>query len=188
MRLKLESNLDAGGMIKTMPPVHLVLDEEDLARHKRADQTWAIVEKTRSYTAEAIQNQQKAIASDNGVPTTSLEAQIGKPLLSTDVINRLNKLSPSLHFEVSHADERFYGVYHVQRGVKRHICAMLKGWMSEWGVREIDERGECTGVIPGWRTVAARLIRARIVTIQQIEQSFGIPSRDSESWWKLTVV
>lgn len=123
---------------------------------------------------------------------TNPEQQMGIPLHSDVVMRRLIKLNPNLWFEVSHANDKQYGVYLLDSGTpggRRFICGMPRGLCREFVTGRTDEAtGELMGatVVPGWRNVLARLIRGGYVEEPKVAALFGPPSRDSFRWQALT--
>ena len=138
-------------------------------------------------------------APDGERPVTSLEAQLGKPLTSQQVIALLSRLNPSLHFEVSLADSTKMGIYRLSPEGKQFVCGMERGFMPEFSVRHAEEiempdpdlKGgkvkvrRITRETRGWRTVLARLIHSGIVRQVDAEQCFPM-GRDSRNWKALT--
>ena len=138
-------------------------------------------------------------APDNGRSTTSLEQQLGRPLTSRQVIDRLKRMNPRLHFEPSLSDSTKMGIYLPVEGSKRFICGMERGYMPEFSVRHAEEveipspdldgtKKKVNRIVRetrGWRTVLARLIRAGLVRIPDCERNFNF-SHDSANWKGLT--
>lgn len=134
----------------------------------------------------------ETIAPDAGFDTTSAEAQLGRPLLSSEVQKRLKKLNPSLSFERSIADPSKIGIY-VADGIsnlgtlyagRKFVLGMEAGMTPEFSVRQTDGT-KITKEIRGWRTVLVRLIRERLIGRGAAEVMFNIAGgRQSENWWK----
>lgn len=92
--------------------------------------------------------------------------------------------------------------------VKKHICGMEAGMMPEFSVlhkktekvanpeligntkptREVDWKTVETFAdeTRGWRTVLARLLKARLINQGDIDKHFPLPSRSSEKWYHQT--
>lgn len=133
-------------------------------------------------------------APDGDRTVTSLEAQLGKPMTSQQVIERLKRINSRLHFEISLADPTKMGIYLVGPS-KQFICGMERGFMPEFSVRHSEEIEmpspdldgtkkkvkRITRETRGWRTVLLRLMKARIITISDVYAHFAL-SRDSKNW------
>jgi hypothetical protein len=134
----------------------------------------------------------ETIAPDAGFDTTLAEAQLGRPLLSSEVQKRLKKLNTGLCFERALADSSKIGIY-VYDGVsnpgtvwagRRFVLGMEAGMNPEFSVRQTDGT-KITKEIRGWRTVVVRLIRERLIGREAAEVMFNIAGgRESENWWK----
>lgn len=170
----------------------LAKDSEFLKREAKRQ----IAEAQQDRQAQIISGQKakdaETIAPDAGFDTTSAEAQLGRPLLSSEVQKRLRKLNPSLSFERAVADPSKIGIY-VLDGVsnpgtiwagRRFVLGMEAGMNPEFSVRRTDGT-KITKEIRGWRTVLVRLIRERLIGRGAAEVMFNIAGgRESENWWK----
>lgn len=138
---------------------------------------------------------------DGDTDTNLLAAQLGRPLTSQQLEQRLRKCNPDLMIERSIADATKSGVYCVRDGEKRFICGMEAGYMPEFSVRHVTteeipdpdieghwiKRKKFTGETRGWRTVLARLLRAGHLQPGEIERWFEISKgRSSQRWQILT--
>lgn len=138
---------------------------------------------------------------DGDYLTTDSQAQLGRPLARRVIIERLSKLNPNLVFEQSRANPAIGAVYfrdgisnmddldHNCRG-RRHIVGMeWTGMSPEFTTRKIEEdqhgRPQMKGQIRGWRTVLARLIHERLVSVPDVERVFSIArGRESQRWFE----
>ena len=159
-------------------------------------------EKHRRAAASAIQKQHDAVAGmDGDYLTTDATAQLGRPLTRRVLTERLSKLNQNLVFEQSRANPDIGAVYfrdgtsnlddldHNCRG-RRHIVGMeWTGLSPEFTTRriELDQWGkpQMKGQIRGWRTILARLIKERLVSVPAAERVFSIArGRDSQRWFE----
>lgn len=150
----------------------------------------------------AIAKQHAVVAGmDGDYLTTDATAQLGRPLTRRVLIERLCKLNPNLVFEQSRANPAIGAVYfhdgvsnmedldHACRG-RRHIVGMeWTGLSPEFTTRKIeyDQFGkpQMKGQVRGWRTVLARLIKERLISIPDCERVFSIArGRESQRWFE----
>lgn len=140
---------------------------------------------------------------DGDISTANSLAQLGRPMSSADVITRLKRMNNNLHFERAIADPKLMGIYLIrsEEPKKRFVCGMEAGYMPEFSVQHTKQKRvpdpdnpgrwlsvpEISGETRGWRTVLARLLRNRLITMPQIDRYFN-PSygRSSERWQRLT--
>ena len=131
-----------------------------------------------------------AVAPDNGRDRTDVDSGIGMPIHSSIFIHRLTQLNPNLWFERSNADHDKIGIY-LQVPVsldyiegKKFLFGFHDGIMPEFVLlRKPDEDGENVGILrQGWRTILARLIRLRLISLEKVEVMFGQPSCQSGYW------
>ena len=153
-----------------------VFDSELRKRHDRVKQRDKAVARTRNAFQQSEDKKKQATAdlSDGGLP-----------LHSDTIIRRLMKLNKNLWFEVAHADKNRYGIYLLDPGVEEHrqfICGMPRGMCREYSAMRQTEAGEITDVVPGWRTVLARLVRKRLISEPAAVLLFGTPSVTSKRW------
>ena len=139
-----------------------------------------------SLTNERLAKQAAALAPDAGRDTTDPEQQKGIPLEGWRIAARLRRLNPNLHFELANASPRRLGIYILDpladQG-KRFLCGMQTEINPEFEIKLKDATGECTGTQRGWRSVIAKLIRAKVISEAGAFKLFGPPSRDSENWF-----
>jgi hypothetical protein len=130
-----------------------------------------------------------------------MAAQLGRPLTRQVLIERLSKMNPNLVFEQSKNYPHIGAVYVLDptanlddpdercRG-RRHIVGMeWTGISPEFTTRkvELDEWGnpQMKGQIRGWRTILARLIHERLITVPDAERVFSISrGRASQRWYE----
>jgi hypothetical protein len=149
--------------------------------------------------ADHVKQLESTIQDDGGVVVTNSLAQAGRAMTSLEVINKLLAMNHNLHFEPSILAPDIMGIYLVQPDTKRFICGMERGWMPEFSIRHTKDEMVPNGEggmkkvatfakeTRGWRTVLARLLRERLITMPQIDKHFN-PSggRDSQNWQTLT--
>lgn len=173
----------------------------------------AVVERTREITRQALiqelESHAVTVADDGGIPTTSMETQLGHPLSSAQIKARLLVCNPNLLFQVSNGDPTKIGIYipsqerdPATRGWQygqHFLCGMERGYSPEFSVRHVERKripdpnniGNWKEVetfkqeTRGWRTVLARLIRARVISPTAAEKHFDL-SRPSANWKALT--
>lgn len=148
-----------------------------------------------------LERDRDTLVPDGRVDVTNFAAQLGTPLTSQQVVERLRRCNPKLHFEVSHSDPTKMGVYILtSHEEKKFICGMEFGYMPEFSVRHTTirrspdpdnpgnwlEREVFERETRGWRTVLARLIRGRFITPTQAYSHFPL-GRSSKNWHVLTV-
>jgi hypothetical protein len=141
-----------------------------------------------SLITEAKANDHAANVPDDGSrPMTDWDAQAGIILKGHQIQRRLHKLNPALICQRSNADATKTGVYHRREdGELQFIVGMESEMNPEFTVTINDEKGEFQKMIPGWRRVLMRLIRAKFITEPRANALFGPPNRDSERWMTLT--
>ena len=170
--------------------------------------------------ADEILSNSVTVRDDAGYDTSSLLAQMGRPLASQEVQRRLHLCNPNLIFIRAPLHPELTGIY-IERDEKLatggmakrriHICGMESAIMPEFSVRHVTmKRVPNPEVVAGggkevardavkwleiptfyaetrgWRTVLLRLLHAKIINMFHVEHYFGLPSRDSENWKKLT--
>ena len=179
-----------------------VIDSEKM--HAQIDRFFRDSQKEKHHKAaeDAIAKQNAAVAGmDGNFLTTDLSAQLGRPLSRALLIHRLSRLNPNLVFEQSRANPDIGAVYfrdgvsnlddldHNCRG-RRHIVGMeWIGVSPEFTTRkiELDKFGkpQMKGQIRGWRTVLARLIKERLISVPDAERVFSISKgRESQRWYE----
>lgn len=159
-------------------------------------------EKQRKAADQAIAKQKDAVEGlDGGISTTDSLAQIGRPLSRQELISRLSKMNPNLVFEQAKNYPEMGAIYH-RDGVsnmedldhncrgRRHIVGME--WTSispEFTTRKLTKdkwgKSQMSGQIRGWRTILARLIKERLISVVQAENGFKIAQgRNSQKWYE----
>ena len=159
-------------------------------------------EKHRQAAAEALAKHHEAVAgTDAGFLTTDMAAQLGRPLTRKVLIERLLKMNPNLIFERSINCPDIGAVYAADpnanlldrrkrnRG-RRHIVGMeWTGLSPEFTIRNVEKDNfgnlRMVGQIRGWRTILARLIHERLITVPDAERVFSISrGRASQRWYE----
>ena len=184
----------------------LTLDTQQISRQRRADNALIAQERMRSLLRSDIRNKEVTTANDGELCTTSLDQQLGTPLSSAQVIERLKKMNASLVFEVAIASPDKMGVYVIENAPdpvtnisprKRYVTGMMRAFMPERTVRHVKQErvlgddGQWKTVevykteTRGWRRVLSDLLRQRLITTGQIERYFP-PNLDSQAWKNLT--
>ena len=121
----------------------LVLDSEDRLRWQREDTKESRTERRQHLLAQELHNHAVTVAPDAGRDVSNLLAQIGKPLASQQVQEKLKKCNSRLYF-IRKGD--LVGVYLIDPGGRvwvspegvvmtlKHICGMEAGIMPEFSV------------------------------------------------------
>ena len=71
--------------------------------------------------------------------------------------------------------------------LRRYITGFYMESLPEWSSVLIDDQGLPTREIRGWRTVLACLIRAKALTLKQVELTFGKACGQRAAIWDRTV-
>lgn len=167
-------------------------------RRRRLDTVCRTRDTDRRNLRQKIERERITTAPDGGRPVTSIEAQLGRPMTSQQVSQKLSRLNSNLHFERSLSDPTKMGIYLLGE-TKRFICGMEFGFMPEFSVRHSEQievpspsldgtKEKVDRIVRetrGWRTVLARLVRAGIIRLAEAEKAFAF-SRDSKNWKELT--
>lgn len=113
----------------------------------------------------------------------SKEAKKGIDLPGWLFMARLRRLNSNLFFERSIALPENMGIYylHPLHG-KSFICAFPAEHISEFETKVVDKDGNPRMPTRGWRTVLAKLIRAKFMDESRVLALFGPPSRTSKNW------
>src|ERR1035437_1159505 len=179
-----------------------VIDSEKMAN--QLDQFFREADREKHHNAaeSALAKQRAAVAGRDGdFLTTDSTAQLGRPLTRQQLVSRLAKLNPNLIFEQSRNFPHIGAVYVIDptanltdldercRG-RRHIVGMeWTGLSPEFTTRKVeyDQWGkpQMKGQVRGWRTVLARLIKERLISIPDAERVFSIArGRESQRWFE----
>lgn len=159
-------------------------------------------DKHRKAADSALAKQRDAVEGRDGdFLTTDSSVQLGRPLMRQVIIERLSKLNPNLIFEQSRNFPTMGAIY-FRNGIsnledldvncrgRRHIVGMeWTGPSPEFTTRKIENdqfgRPQMKGQIRGWRTILARLIKERLITIPDAERVFSIArGRESQRWFE----
>jgi len=145
--------------------------------------------KQKAMLSDAEAKKQMLTAPDGDIPTTVLEAQLGRPMPSGEIVKRLQKLNPNLLFERSIADPTTMGIYVADSkvtGGRRFLMGFESGFSPEYTVNGKDASGRYRET-RGWRQIIARLVRLGHLNLAAAEQSFNIArGRQSHNWQTLT--
>lgn len=187
---------------------HLVIDSAGIER--RAKRT--VWDRSKDMADAAVKrdwdNNFVTHAPDGDRPTTTLEAQLGRPLSRLQFEQRLKKCNPNLFVEVSNNFPDKAGVYvmdglpdelGVIRKQKRFVTGIMNGFMPEFSVRHVEyeevpnpscpgettKREKFVGETRGWRTALATLIRSRLVSGSAIEKNFETAKGQQSRNWNL---
>lgn len=186
----------------------LVLDTQAQEKQGRV----AVRERSRDLALRSLEKEiftnSISVAPDNGRDVSNLLVQMGRPLTSQQVQDRLKKCNANLIFERSIQDQGKIGIY-LLNPEKTFVCGMESGIMPEFSVlhktekkvpnkellgstkptRDVDWQKVETFAdeTRGWRTVLIRLLHARIINRSDVERYFGwTPSQQSEKWFNAT--
>ena len=189
---------------------HLVIDSGGIAKRKKRE-VW---ERTKQLADSAVkrdwENNFVTHAPDGARPTTTLEAQLGRPLTRIQFEQRLKLCNPNLFTEVSTAFPDKAGVYTVTslpdelgilRKQKKFVTGIMSGFMPEFSVRHVDyeevpnpanpdekiKREKFVGETRGWRTALATLIRSKHLDKESVTKHFETnKGQESKNWSILT--
>lgn len=193
-----------------MPKSHLVIDTA--GKQKRAKrEVW---DRTKQMADAAVKrdwdNNFVTHAPDGERPTTTLEAQMGRPLNRLQFEQRLKLCNPNLFTETSTAFPDKAGVYAVvnlpdELGVlrkqKKFVTGIMNGFMPEFSVRHVEyedvpnpanpaemtKREKFVGETRGWRTALATLIRSGFTDKESATKHFELnKGQESRNWHLLT--
>lgn len=186
----------------------LVIDSQGVQKRKKRE-VW---DRTKQMADAAVkrdwENNFVTHAPDGARPTTTLEAQLGRPLSLPQFEQRLKKCNANLFTEVSNAFPDKAGVYVVTglpdelgviRKQKKFVTGIMNGFMPEFSVRHTEDeevpnpaspgetmkRKKFVGETRGWRTALAALIRSRHITIGSANEHFDLRN-ESRNWHLLT--
>jgi hypothetical protein len=121
----------------------LILDTDGQARWAREGQTETTKSQRVAALAKEIQSNTISVRDDAGRDTSSVLAQMGRPLASDEVQRRLRLCNPQLIFERSNNFPELTGVYiekdeRTEAGAwakrKIHLFGMESGYMPEFSV------------------------------------------------------
>lgn len=193
-----------------MPKSHLVIDTA--GKQKRAKrEVW---DRTKQMADAAVKrdwdNNFVTHAPDGERPTTTLEAQMGRPLNRLQFEQRLKLCNSNLFTETSTAFPDKAGVYAVvnlpdELGVlrkqKKFVTGIMNGFMPEFSVRHVEyedvpnpanpaettKREKFVGETRGWRTALATLIRSGFTDKESATKHFELnKGQESRNWHLLT--
>lgn len=113
------------------------------------------------------------------------EKRLGQPMSSSDLITRVERLTHRrIWAEDSYRDPSIAGFYTTENGSKKFLVAFDKGFMPEFSVIRVDEKDLPVKEVRGWRTVLARLIQSRTVTLSELEKGFQFRDHTSDERWR----
>lgn len=193
-----------------MPKSHLVIDSA--GKQKRAKrEVW---DRTKHLADAAVKRDWESNfvthAPDGNRPTTTLEAQMGRPLNRLQFEQRLKLCNANLFTETSKAFPDKAGVYAVvnlpdELGVlkpqKKFVTGIMNGFMPEFSVRHVEyedvpnpanpgemtKREKFVGETRGWRTALATLIRSGFTDKESATKHFELnKGQESRNWHLLT--
>ena len=193
-----------------MPKSHLVIDSNGIQRRKKRE-VW---DRTKQMADSAVKrdwdNNSVTVAPDGDRPTTTLEAQMGRPLNRVQFEQRLKKCNANFFTETSNAFPDKAGIYMamslpdelgVLRKQKKFITGIMNGFMPEFSVRHVEyeevpnpaspgemtKREKFTGETRGWRTALATLVRSGYTDKESVTKHFDLnKGQESRNWHLLT--
>jgi hypothetical protein len=189
---------------------HLVIDSGGIAKRKKRE-VW---DRTKQMADAAVkrdwENNFVTHAPDGARPTTTLEAQMGRPLNRLQFEQRLKLCNPNLFTETSTAFPDKAGIYAVidlpdELGVlrkqKKFVTGIMNGFMPEFSVRHVEheevpnpanpaemtKREKFVGETRGWRTALATLVRSGYTDKESATKHFDLNrGQESRNWHLLT--
>jgi hypothetical protein len=175
--------------------------DSELRQHNRKIgqqlQNRAMLAETAQYEARHA-----SLVASKDTSVANEDRQKGRVFTATGFMRKLRKLNRDLVL-VPHPHQEGIGNLYLEVGDQRvHLFPCQSDWMPEWSVmgrgevRRPDDIARPEGFwskIPvpwrevrrGWRTVLARLVQKRLVSLEAAEREFGAPT-DRESWALLT--
>lgn len=137
-----------------------------------------------SLIAEAETKKKQAGAPDGNRSRTIKEAS-GWWLNTGEFIQRLSRLTKSLHFLPTQGFKDRISIYQITNNPEfplKYIGAIHSDKIPEFSIFDKDKHSV---KMMGWRTVLLRLITAKIITQSSVETTFGPPRASSKNWQKL---
>jgi hypothetical protein len=186
----------------------LVIDSAGIQKRKKRE-VW---DRTKQLADAAVKrdwdNNFVTHAPDGNRPTTTLEAQMGRPLNRLQFEQRLKLCNSNLFTETSTAFPDKAGIYTVMdlpdelgvlRKQKKFVTGIMNGFMPEFSVRHVEYEdvpnpaspGEMTrrekfiGETRGWRTAVATLLRSGLLTYESVQKNFETQKGQESRNWKL---
>jgi hypothetical protein len=189
---------------------HLVIDSGGITKRKKRE-VW---DRTKHLADAAVkrdwENNFVTHAPDGARPTTTLEAQLGRPLNRLQFEQRLKLCNPNLFTETSKAFPEKAGIYAVVdlpdelgvlRKTKKFLTGIMNGFMPEFSVRHVEyeevpnpaspgemtKREKFVGETRGWRTALVTLIRSKHLDKESVRKNFETgKGQESRNWHLLT--
>ena len=98
----------------------------------------------------------------------------GRAMHSSELITRLRRLIPSLYVQNGNIPGDL-SLYDVRNTRVEYLGYMHEGEMPEFSIVHTDRDDMPVREQRGWRTVLLRLVRAKVLTEQQVNEAFGEP-------------
>lgn len=122
----------------------LTIDSSGQERWRQKDTQESIQERRLRDLAHDLESNSISVCDDDGRDTSSLLAQMGRPMTSAQIIDKLKLCNPRLQFVLAKA-YNLYGIYLLKQGVAAntewnldrdctHICGMEAGISPEFTV------------------------------------------------------
>ena len=175
-----------------MPKSHGVIDSARAAFHRQAEYILQQRQKLRDTQKDALSRDAAAKAGDGEIPRSTLEMAVGRGMTHDAIIKRLKACNPNLYFELSETTKRF-GIYYpdptaigtaLAPRVRYLGMSIAQGMNPEFTPKILDDNGNLKSVTSGYRTVLARLVRQRLISLAAAEKNFGLV--DSHNWQAAT--
>lgn len=153
--------------------------------------------KKHAHTDKAVEEAEaadKQAEMDGDIPTTLLEAQIGRPMHRKDIIKRLSKLNPNFYFERSISFPDIMGIYvpddhaTLRDGRRvRHVVGFEFGYSPEFTV--YHPTAKATRKVPyakkvtrGWRALILMLSQRGYISFNDACKAFNITGTARKKW------
>lgn len=122
-----------------------ILSKEEIRRGEAQERFAAI---QRQALVDEIRNKEATLSFDGVVDSLNADLQQGRRVHVSTVMQRLQKMNPSLLFEPSKQYPEKMGIYVIEnrpdetgtpRAQLRFICGMENGWMPEFTIAQAEE-------------------------------------------------
>lgn len=113
------------------------------------------------------------------------ERRKGMVLHSSEFIERVCRINPSIFVQHQLNFEGDWGLYLDILGRQVYLSGLSKGWLTEFSYTLVDERNLPTEERRGWRTVLMRLMSKGVMTWEEVETEFGNSEGANSDRWHI---
>lgn len=114
------------------------------------------------------------------------EARAGRPIHFDEFIKTVERLADhKVWVEWSWGQTNGLNFYRMKRG-KKQCCkaAFQDGVLPEYTILHLDKNGLPYSKTVGWRDVLHKLMKAKVLTLKQVEKAFGPPTPTPSDRWQ----